>query len=158
MLRTPRRIFVMGLKSGVTDAMFFDAAGRRILALNIRVEQNTSALAQTINRILPGAQVHVDALNTSIILSGVVMSAADADKAVQMARAMVDKPEAVLNMLSIAGQDQVMLKVRIVEVHRQVIKQLGINWHAVIGQAGSTAVHPRHASPPTASTARCWAA
>ena len=62
-LRTPRRIFVMGLKSGVTDAMFFDAGGRRILALNIRVEQNTSALAQTINRILPGAQVHVDAIN-----------------------------------------------------------------------------------------------
>ena len=137
-LRTPRRIFVMGLKSGVTDAMFFDAGGRRILALNIRVEQNTSALAQTINRILPGAQVHVDALNTSIILSGVVMSASDADKAVQMARAMVDKPEAVMNMLSIAGQDQVMLKVRILEVDRQVIKQLGINWNAVIGQAGST--------------------
>ncbi len=137
-LRTPRRIFVMGLKSGVTDAMFFDAGGRRILALNIRVEQNTSALAQTINRILPGAQVHVDALNTSIILSGVVMSAADADKAVQMARAMVDKPEAVMNMLSIAGQDQVMLKVRILEMDRQVIKQLGINWNAVIGQAGST--------------------
>ena len=70
-LRTPRRIFVLGLKSGVTDAMFFDAAGRRILALNIRVDQNTSALAETINRILPGAQVHVEAINNSIILSGV---------------------------------------------------------------------------------------
>ena len=137
-LRTPRRIFVLGLKSGVTDAIFFDAGGRRILALNIRVEQNTSSLAQTIDRVLPGAQVHVDAINNSIILSGVVMSAADADKAVQIAKATVEKPEDVLNMLSIAGQDQVMLKVRILEVDRQVIKQLGINWNAVIGQAGST--------------------
>ena len=137
-LRTPRRIFVLGLKSGVTDAMFFDATGRRILALNIRVDQNTSALAQTINRILPGAQVHVDGINNSIILSGVVMNAADADKALQIARATVDKPESVLNMLSIAGQDQVMLKVRILEVDRQIIKQLGVNWNAVIGQAGST--------------------
>jgi pilus assembly protein CpaC len=136
-LRTPRRIFVLGLKSGATDAMFFDAAGRRILALNIRVEQNTSSLAQTINRILPGSQVHVDAINSSVILSGAVMSAADADRAVQLAKASVDKPEDVLNMLSIAGQDQVMLKVRILEVDRQVIKQLGINWSAVIGQAGS---------------------
>src|SRR6185437_4635011 len=30
-----------------------------------------------------------------------------------------------------------MLKVRILEVDRQVIKQLGVNWNAVIGQAGS---------------------
>jgi pilus assembly protein CpaC len=137
-LRTPRRIFVLGLKSGVTDAIFFDAGGRRILALNIRVEQNTSGLAQTINRVLPGAQVRIDAINNSIILSGVVASAADADKAVQIAKATVDKPEQVLNMLSIAGQDQVMLKVRILEVDRQVIKQLGFNWNAVINQAGST--------------------
>ena len=137
-LRTPRRIFVLGLKGGVTDAMFFDAAGHRILALNIRVDQNTSALAQTINRILPGAQVHVDGIYNSIILSGVVMNAADADKALQIARASVDRPEAVLNMLSIAGQDQVMLKVRILEVDRQIIKQLGVNWSAVVGQLGST--------------------
>lgn len=137
-LRTPRRIFVLGLKSGATDAMFFDASGRRILALNIHVEQNTSALAQTINRVIPGAQVHIDALNDHIILSGVVMSAADADKAVQIARATVEKPEDVLNMLGIAGQEQVMLKVRILEVDRQVIKQLGVNWNAVIGQVGST--------------------
>ena len=85
-----------------------------------------------------GAQVHVDGIYNSIILSGVVMNAADADKALQIARASVDRPEAVLNMLSIAGQDQVMLKVRILEVDRQIIKQLGVNWNAVIGQVGST--------------------
>jgi len=137
-LRTPRRIYVLGLKSGVTDAMFFDAAGRRLLSLNIRVDQNTSALADTINRILPGSQVKVEAINNSVILSGTVTSAADADKAVRLATATVDKPEQVLNMLSIAGEQQVMLKVRIVEMQRTVIKQLGVNWHALVNQAGST--------------------
>jgi pilus assembly protein CpaC len=137
-LRTPRRIFVLGMKSGVTDAMFFDAAGRRILGLSIRVEQNTSGLGDTINRILPGSQVRVEAINDSIVLSGMVANAADADKAVQLAKAVVSKPDGVINMLSIAGQDQVMLKVRILEVDRSVIKQLGFNWNAIIGQAGST--------------------
>jgi pilus assembly protein CpaC len=67
------------------------------------------------------------------------MSAADADKAVQIARAAVTKPnEQVLNMLSIAGKDQVMLKVRIVEVQRNVIKQLGFDLSAVLGQVGET--------------------
>jgi pilus assembly protein CpaC len=137
-LRTPRRIFVLGMKSGVTDAMFFDAAGRRILGLSIRVEQNTSGLGDTINRILPGSQVHVEAINDSIVISGVVANAADADKAVQLAKAVVSKPDDVINMLTIAGQDQVMLKVRVLEVDRTVIKQLGFNWNAIIGQAGST--------------------
>ncbi|HXQ15014.1 MAG TPA: type II and III secretion system protein family protein [Caulobacteraceae bacterium] len=136
-LRTPRRIYVLGLKSGVTDAMFFDAAGHRLLALNIRVDQNVSALADTINRILPGSQVKVESINDSVILTGTVTSAADADKAVRIAGATVGRPEQVLNMLSIAGEEQVMLKVRIVEMQRSVIKQLGVDWKALINQAGS---------------------
>ncbi|MGH6955622.1 MAG: type II and III secretion system protein family protein [Caulobacteraceae bacterium] len=137
-LRTPRRIYVTAMHTGATDAVFFDAAGRRILALNIRVDINTLAIGETIDRILPGAHVDAEAINQSVILSGTVMSAADADKAVQIARAAVGKPDNVLNMLTIAGKDQVMLKVRIVEMDRRVIKQLGINWSAVINQAGST--------------------
>jgi pilus assembly protein CpaC len=147
-LRTPRRIFVLGLKSGVTDAVFFDGAGRRLLSLNIRVDQNTSALADTINRVIPGSQVKVEGINDSVILSGTVQNAGDADRAVQIAKATVTKPEQVLNMLSIAGKDQVMLKVRIVEMDRQVIKQLGVNWNAVINQAGGATI----AAITTAST------
>lgn len=137
-LRTPRRIYVLGVASGQTDAVFFDSAGRRLLSLDIRVDQDTSAVAQSINRIIPRAQVQVDSMNDSLILSGRVMSASDADKAVQIARAAVAKPEQVINMLSISGKDQVMLKVRIVEMQRQVIKQLGFDSRAVLGQLGET--------------------
>ena len=47
-LRSPRRIFILGQRAGTTDAVFFDAAGRRVLSLNIRVDQDGSAIAQTI--------------------------------------------------------------------------------------------------------------
>jgi pilus assembly protein CpaC len=131
-LRSPRRIFIMGQKSGTTDAVFFDAAGRRVLSLNIRVDQDPAAIAETINRILPRAQVKVDAINDTVILSGQVASLTDADKALQIAKAaMTTSTDAnasrVLNMLSIAGKDQVMLKVRVVEMQRNVIKQLGFS-------------------------------
>jgi pilus assembly protein CpaC len=135
-LRTPRRINVLGVAAGQTDAVFFDAAGRRILSLNIRVDQDTAALAQTINRVVSGGQVRVESMNDSVILTGQVMSAVDADRAVQVARASVAKPEQVINMLSVAGKDQVMLKVRIVEMQRNLIKQLGFNSSAVLGQLG----------------------
>jgi len=136
-LRSSRRIYVLGVSTGQTDAVFFDAAGHRMLSLNIRVDIDFSAVAQSINRIVPGSQVHVDAVNNSLILSGMVANLADADKAVQIAQQFTTKPEAVINMLSIAGKEQVMLKVRIVEMQRSVIKQLGFNLSAIAGQLGS---------------------
>lgn len=137
-LRTPRRIYVLGLTSGQTDAILFDASGRRILSLNIRVDADAGALAATINRVLPGAKVKVESLGDSVILTGMVQNPIDADRAGQIALRYVAKPEQVLNMLSVAGKDQVMLKVRIVEVQRSVIKQLGVNLSAVLEQGSGS--------------------
>lgn len=137
-LRTPRQIYVLGMTSGQTDAILFDASGRRILSLNIRVDADFGALAETINRVLPGARVKVEPIGDAVILTGLVANAGDADKAAQIALRYVSKPEQVLNMLSIAGKDQVMLRVRVVEVQRSVIKQLGVNLNAVLQQGSGS--------------------
>lgn len=135
-MRTSRRISILGVAPGQTDAAFFDAAGHRILGLSIRVDQDFSAVADTIDRIIPGAHVHVEGVNTSVVLSGQVASLTDASRAVEIAQQFTAKPEQVLNMLSIAGKDQVMLRVRIIEVQRSVIKQLGFNLAVITGQVG----------------------
>lgn len=136
-LSTPRRIFILGVGSGQTDAAFMDAGGRQILRINIRVDQDISALSETLSRILPRSSIHVDSVNDSLILSGEVPDAASADKAVRVAAAFVSKPEQVINMLGVAQSEQVALKVRVVEVNRTVIKQLGFNLSAVMGQLGN---------------------
>ncbi len=138
LLRSPRRIYVLGMTSGATDAVFFDAAGRKILQLNIRVAQDISLLSSTLRSVLPTGSVQVVPLKDSVILTGVVPSAADSEKASRIAAQFVTSPEKVLNMLSIAGKDQVMLEVRIVEVQRNVIKQLGVDLNALVGQLGET--------------------
>jgi pilus assembly protein CpaC len=135
-LSTRRRIFLLGQASGQTDAAVYDSLGRQILRLNIRVDQDVAALAQTLNQLLPGAQIRVESVNDNIILSGVVSDALMAEKAVKVAQGFVAKPENIINMMSVAGRDQVMLKVRVVEVNRTVIKQLGFNLSAVTGQSG----------------------
>ena len=136
-LSTPRRVYLLGQASGQTDAVFFDASGRQLLRLDIRVDQDVAAIAQTLNRIVPGAQIRIDAVNDSIVVSGVAPDTSAADNIVLLAKGFVGKPDNVVNMLSIAGRDQVMVKVRIVEVNRSVIKQLGFNLSEVLGQAGS---------------------
>ena len=135
-LRSPRRIYVLGMTEGATDAVFFDAAGRRILALNITISQDAGALEATLRRVLPAADIRVEPIRDSVILTGMVANASEASMASQIATQFVAKPENVLNMLTIAGKDQVMLKVRIVEVQRNIIKQLGFNANAVLGQLG----------------------
>ena len=135
-LRDKRRIYVVGLTEGTTDAAFFDGAGRRILSLAIRVAQPVDQLADTLSRVLPDAKIRVQPIRDSVILTGMVRTAAESDSASRIAAQFVGKPENVLNMLSIAGKDQVMLQVRIVEVQRNVIKQLGFDLNALMGQLG----------------------
>lgn len=135
-LRTPRRIYVLGVAPGQTDAVFFDGMGRQILSLDIRVDQPTGALEDTIRRIAPDADVHVEAVNDSLVLTGSVASSAENDRIQQIAQRFVAKPDQVLDMLTIKGADQVMIKVRVVEMQRTMIKQLGFNTSALLGQAG----------------------
>jgi pilus assembly protein CpaC len=131
-LRGSRRVYVLGVGQGSTDAVFFDAAGRKILSLAIRVDQDSGQLEDTLRRVLPRADIRVEPIRDSVILTGMVANASEANMASQIASQFVLKPENVLNMLTIAGKDQVMLKVRIVEVQRNVIKQLGVSTDVLI--------------------------
>ncbi|MDC7677121.1 type II and III secretion system protein family protein [Asticcacaulis machinosus] len=135
-LKTPKRIFVLGVAPGQSDAIFFDGLGRQILNLSIRVDAPTDQLSETISRLFPGAQVEAQSLNGKILLSGMVSSNGEADQVQRLAASFVQKPEDVINMLSIRGQDQVMLKVRVAEVQRSTIKQLGFDTNAIIGRLG----------------------
>ena len=132
-LQSPRRIVLMGLAPGVTDALFFDAAGRQILTLNVRVGAPTSALQEAIARIAPGTSVTAEAVNGAIILTGEVDSDAQAERIQRIATQFVERPEQVLNMLSIRGSSQVMVQVRVVEMQRNVIEQLGVSLQAIDG-------------------------
>lgn len=132
-LQSPRRIVLMGLAAGQTDALFFDASGRQILSLNVRVGAATGAISDAIARIAPGSTVHVEALNNSLVLTGEVASPAEAERIQRIAAQFVERPEQVLNMLSVRGSDQVMVRVQIIEMQRNLIKQLGVSLNGSTG-------------------------
>lgn len=135
MLHSPRRITVVGVAPGETDAVFLDASGRAILNLSIRVDAGVGALTDTIARLIPGADIRAEAVNESIILTGTAATPSEADRAAQIARQFVSDPERVLNMIAVSSPDQVTLRARVVEVQRTSIRQLGIDLNAVIADA-----------------------
>jgi pilus assembly protein CpaC len=126
-MRTSRRGFLLGTKIGETNVFFLDAQGRQILALEIRVARDTSELSALIQRLVPEARVVVDSVNDSIILTGDVPNGLTADQVLRISGQYAGGADKVLNMMNVLSGDQVMLRVRIVEMQRSVIKQLGMN-------------------------------
>lgn len=126
-VRSPRRVYLLGLTIGQTNAFFFDARGRQILNLEIRVERDMDALSDVIRRVMPDSRINVESVNDNVVLRGVVQTAAEATNAQVLAARFVGDEDKVVNMLSIRDRQQVMLKVRVVEMQRQLIKQLGVN-------------------------------
>ena len=144
-LRTPRRIFVLGVEGGQSDAIFFDAMGRQILNLSIRVEAPTDELSDTVHRLYPQSHVDVQSLNGHVILSGMAKDDGQSEGILRLAQTYVDDPLKVVNLMTIAGKDQVTLKVRIVEVNRTTIKQLGFDTSLLTGQLGGVQYSLGHA-------------
>ena len=136
-VRSPRRVYLLGLAVGQTNAFFFDAQGRQILNLEIQVERDLDALVDLFDRVMPDARIEAEAVNDNIILRGVVNSSVDAANAVDLAGRFIDDPAKVVSMLSIRDREQVMLKVRIVEMARSTIKQLGVDTTGVATLSGA---------------------
>jgi len=138
-VRSATRTYLIGLTVGQTNAFFFNDKGQQILDLEIRVERDLTGLRDALRHYFPDAKIDVQAMNDHIVLSGTIANASDADKARDLAERYVGKSEQVLNMLAVEGKQQVMLKVTVAEMQRNVIKQLGIDLSAV-GNIGNLAV------------------
>jgi pilus assembly protein CpaC len=126
-VRTPRRIFLLAMKTGQTNAFFFDAAGHQILSIDIRVERDTTDLDSMIHENFPGSNIHVSAMNDNVVLTGTVSSAQVSSRAQDLAVSFAGDPKKVVNMIKIEANEQVMLKVRVAEMQRQIAKQFGVN-------------------------------
>jgi pilus assembly protein CpaC len=132
-VRSTRKIFVIGIENGATSIFVLDAEGRQIATLEINVGRDLNVLRQTLRTSLPNAQIEVKPAGDSIVLTGSVASASDAQQAADIANAFVGVSGAVagarggvINSITIKGKEQVMLRVTVIEVSRNVLKQFGI--------------------------------
>ncbi|MEQ8268508.1 MAG: type II and III secretion system protein family protein [Parvibaculum sp.] len=127
-VRTNKRTYLIGLAVGQTNAFFFNEAGQQILNLEIRVARDLTGLRESLRQYFPKARIDVESINDHVVISGMVSSATEASKAQDLAARYIGlEKENVLNMLGIEGKEQVMLKVTVAEMQRNVIKQLGVD-------------------------------
>ena len=140
-VRTARKIYIIGTGSGQTTLFALDKQGREIAAYEINIGRDVGELTQILNVALQGSRIVVRTVGDSLILTREVNNDEQAQRAADMAEGFVKQgngsggaPGAgsnngglVINSLTIRGRDQVMLKVTISEMRRYIAKQLGIS-------------------------------
>jgi pilus assembly protein CpaC len=120
--------------AGVSSMVLWDeAGGHRIYAVSADLDPD--ALRGSLAEAFPGSSIHADAGEGRITLSGTVASEVDSDAAFKMASLYAKTVVNSLQVVPVHGK-QVQLKLRIVEVDRTRLDQLGINIFA----GGRTAV------------------
>lgn len=146
-VQTNKRIIFRGIEVGQTNAFIFDRNGNTILNLELSVELDTASLDSMIARYVPDARVKVEMVSGSAIVTGKVDSMIQSDQVMRLVGAYLGgaaEEAQIVNMLSVNAKDQVMLEVRIVEMQRSVVKQLGINLSGTtsFGDLASEALGP----------------
>ena len=117
-----RSIYVLGRAPGRTSLTLFDREGGLISNVEVQVTPDLSEFKERLGQILPGERIDVRSAGTGLVLSGTVSSTARLERALELARLYA--PDAVSNLMTVGGTQQVMLKVRFAEMQRSVRKGL----------------------------------
>ncbi len=127
-VRTSRRVYMIGVEVGQTNIFFFDAEGRQIAGFDIAVTRDLNGVRGALKQMMPDADIRIEGVGKdAVMLSGSAASAAESQQAYDIASRLVGDGTKVVNGITVRGRDQVMLKVTVAEVQRDVIKQLGID-------------------------------
>ena len=126
-LLPPNEIYITGKASGITNLTLWQ--NNKISAIyDLEVDYDISRLKQKLHEVLPlEKEIRVIATHDSITLSGRISSAANLSQAMALAEAYAPKGN-VRNLLKVGGVHQVMLEVRVAEMSKSVINNLGINF------------------------------
>ena len=141
-VRSARRAYIIGVAVGQTNVFFFDAQGQQIAGYDIAVTRDLNGIRAAIRQAIPNSDIKVEGIGTDgIVLTGTAANPGEAQQAFDIATRLLGVPSAsaatdgqkVVNAITIRGRDQVMLKVTVAEVKRDVIKQLGVNLSGTLG-------------------------
>ncbi len=152
-----RQITVIGKSMGQTTVRVLSKDKKELADYLVTVGYDLPSIRKALKEFIPAETIGVEMVNTKIALTGKVSSAAVAERALSVTEAFLsgdqggsasglsaassaltgsgggsggggDAHSQVLNFLEVASSQQVMLRVRVGEVQRDALKQLGFDW------------------------------
>jgi pilus assembly protein CpaC len=123
---TDRTLLIQAKKIGTTNISVFNSSNQLIKVVEVQVSLDLGSLASKIRALTRDPGIRVSSENGQVVLSGVARNAANADEAFNLAKSWAPNGN-VVNAMRIASPQQVLLKVRFLEVDRNAGRELGIN-------------------------------
>ncbi|KVP68493.1 type II and III secretion system protein family protein [Burkholderia ubonensis] len=136
---SPQTLYILGMSVGTTNMIVQGKSGAcRII--DVAVGADAGGLQASLGQLMPGERdIHVSTAADTIVLAGNVSSAQAAQQAAAIAKAYANaggggangangdskSGGTVLNMLTVTAPQQVMLEVKVAEVSKTLINQLG---------------------------------
>ncbi|MEY9364575.1 pilus assembly protein CpaC [Bradyrhizobium yuanmingense] len=143
-IRSAQRAYIIGGQVGQTNVVFFAADGQQVASYDIAVKRDLNGMRSALRQSLPGVQI--EGVGDSVMLTGSVSSPVEAQQAGDVAAKLVGGADKVVNNIVVRGRDQVMLKVVVGEVRRDIVKQLGVDLSASLN-AGTAVVNFNNSNP-----------
>ena len=149
-VRSANRAYIIGAGVGQTNIVFFDSAGQQIAAYDIAVTRDLNGIRAALKQAIPNGVIQVEGLGEGVMLTGSVATAIEAQQATDLATRLTGSPDKVVNSIAVRGRDQVMLRITVAEVQRDIIKQLGVDLSANLNY-GTAVVNFNNVNPFTAN-------
>ncbi len=120
-IRSSQRAYIIGAAVGQTNVVFFDADGNQITSYDIAIKRdlNGNGIRAALRSL---SNVQIEGVGDGVILTGSVSSPIEAQQAGDVATKLVGSADKVVNSIVVRGRDQVMLKVHVAEVRRDIVK------------------------------------
>lgn len=133
-----KEIYVLGKKIGITNLIIWSANGKTTLR-DVSVGLDTGVLQSRLAQWVPTTEpLMIDVMADTLVLRGRVPDAVKAHRIVSLAEAYTGGKK-IINMLRVEGRQQVMLEVKVAEVSRTLLDELGVDIN-LTRTSGSTSV------------------
>ena len=150
-VRSAQRAYIIGAAVGQTNIVFFDSEGKPVAAYDIAVKRDLNGVRAALKQTLPYSGIQIEGVGDGVMLTGSVSSPIEAQQAGDLAARLVGGADKVVNSIAVRGRDQVMLKVTVAEVRRDIVKQMGVDLSASM-TSGTTVVKFNNTNPFTANS------
>ncbi len=111
-------------KPGVTQVNLWDEDDQ-VYTVDVMIYGDVRELEHALDRLFPGASVKVFRLTSSLVLEGFVERPEDVSPIIRLAEDYAPK---IVNNITVGGVQQVLLKVKVMEVSRTKLRRLGFDF------------------------------
>jgi pilus assembly protein CpaC len=134
------RLYLIGAALGDTNVMIFDGEGNAIEELDVHVRVDEVTLQKTMEKLFPDQDIIAKTVNDDIMLTGSASNPSVAARIQEVAARFAGQDEAVVNMMTVKGEQQVMLKVKVLEISRNILNELGLDTDLSFGRGATDAL------------------